>query len=50
MVRPEPRVFRADHRLRKFVGAFKIAIFLAATVPLVADPVVLPLFANDVDI
>ena len=32
MVRPEPRVFRTDHGLRKFVGAFKIAIFLAATV------------------
>ena len=31
-MRPENGVFRADHRLRKFVGAFKIAVFLAATV------------------
>ena len=32
MVRPENGVFRADPGLRKFVGAFKIAIFLTATV------------------
>ena len=31
-MRPENGVFRADPGLRKFVGAFKIAIFLAATV------------------
>ena len=32
VVRPENGVFRVDHRPRKLVGAFKIAIFLAATV------------------